>query len=421
MKKVFEELDGLIPRSLLDRWPEKRKLIRKIDKIENLIDEYCSNKRRALLYQNCEGNQKQKLLRIYLDHKYANQTSEEKGHYLLTIQGRLIDSAIYQHFSFGLFFDSIKVVLDKKHNPNNCVYEWNKSAFATGSQSNCFRFKIFSENRHLPIKIILQRSAYSKQRYEVSAELRSLFPQIRQDPTEDEVMDALFQYITTNQLLEAKEKAAVKCDQVRIECIHENSHLFATPFKYISHICAYSRRHCKRRSVHLRPTPLPHPCNPCTCQCTPFDRGWWIAFARATPSRWSMSCTRGGGRRASRGTKKANTWIETKTETRTGENRKAGREAGRQGCVWCCAVYEMTMHTNTHTLVLCIHLITRPPLPGGQSSLTPFLLRRTERTSTWRCRWRMRGATRWWPGPAWLPSRGGAETRELTMKGWPRR
>jgi hypothetical protein len=62
------------------------------------------------------------------------------------------------------------------------------------------------------VTIRFVRSEYAVKRYEMSSGLRQLFPKLALDPTEDEVLAAMWEYIKVYDL--CKDKTLVTCDEV---------------------------------------------------------------------------------------------------------------------------------------------------------------------------------------------------------------
>jgi len=126
---------------------------------------------------------------------------------------------------FGSFFDRVRVVIDKKINTTMEPFEWSaselpgiyiiiislllllllSSLILDGHKADCFRFKIYTDKPQA-IKIFLHRAEHSssKKRVELADQLRALLPHMAIDPTEDEVMLAMWEYIDTHRLIDSK-------------------------------------------------------------------------------------------------------------------------------------------------------------------------------------------------------------------------
>ena len=222
MKRSFSEYDSQIPTKLLERFPHKSQQLKRIIELENEIEDRLDSFRRSALEANCEVKTKPKILRIYIRHVFVPSSLDEKAHFLVTVEGRLLDGTPVEEMPFGLFFDEVKVVPDRKYNIDNMLFEWTKEKFPAGVRAQCFRFKLQCD-RTLPVTIRLTRSDYAVKRYETSSGLRQLLPKLPPDPTENEVLLALWEYIQMYDL--CPDKSVVRCDEVRIMI----THLFLDP------------------------------------------------------------------------------------------------------------------------------------------------------------------------------------------------
>ena len=172
MKRNFEEYDRHIPFEFLNKNNNYKNQLKKIQQLENeLLLLWCNYKRKSLILNNNTNKIIQnKILRIYLRHQFYPITSNnittsiasiastvstasipsnqvinnDKSYYLFTIEGRLLDLYIGEVFNFGLFFDTIKIQIDKKYGTDYQIYEWKKEQFLSGKKANCFQFKIYT-------------------------------------------------------------------------------------------------------------------------------------------------------------------------------------------------------------------------------------------------------------------------------------
>ena len=175
--------------------------------------------RRTTLEANCEPQTKAKMLRVFIRHSFVPSTPEERSFFLVTVEGRLLDGMPIEDAPFGRFFDAIRVVPDRKYNVDNMLFEWTTEKFPAGVRAQCIRFKLYCD-RTLPVTIQLTRSDYAVRRYELSSGLRQLFPKLALDPTEEDVLAALWEYIQMYDL--CTDKTTVRCDVVRF---HDWVHL----------------------------------------------------------------------------------------------------------------------------------------------------------------------------------------------------
>lgn len=214
MKRLFEETDNRIPHLLWEIYPQKQKQLKQIMKLDYQFDDLWNNYSRFDFMSNCENAIKPKILRIFIRHMFSPATKTERGFYSVTIEGRLLDEK-YIDYPFGLFFENIKVLLEKKF-ASYLNYEWQRSEHDEGKNCWSFRFKIYLD-KNVAVKISLQRSNYGSKRYEMSPALREILPNIRQDPTEEDVLMAMWQFINYHNLMESRDridKPFVKCNSV---------------------------------------------------------------------------------------------------------------------------------------------------------------------------------------------------------------
>jgi hypothetical protein len=229
MKRSYYETDRAIPSNLFDLFPQKRQQLLAIQSQEKKIQHLIANYKRKKLFQNCQEKILNKILRVYIRHQFVPSSSsssegglekvDDRSYFLLTVEGRLLDLNYNDDkFPFGLFFDSIRIQIDKRYvasSSDSMIYEWRRDQFLPGKKANCFQFKIYCD-KPVPIKIYLTRSDYASKRYELGIALRDLLPSLRTDPTEDEVLSAVWQYIELHSLYDfSSTRALIRCDEVR--------------------------------------------------------------------------------------------------------------------------------------------------------------------------------------------------------------
>lgn len=212
MKRSFHEFDSRVPKSLLERFPTKAENLKRIAELEEEIDSRWSCFRRTSLEENCVPKMKLKIMRIYIRHSFVSSTPEERSHFLVTVEGRLLDGTAVEDYPFGRFFDEISVIPDPKYNVDKMEFTWTREKFPAGVRAQCVRFKLYCD-RNLPVTIRLVRSEYAVKRYEMSSGLRQMFPKLALDPTEEDVLGAMWEYINTYDL--CSDKTQISCDEVR--------------------------------------------------------------------------------------------------------------------------------------------------------------------------------------------------------------
>ena len=214
MKRSFKELDQSIPQCIWELCPEKREKLQLIEKLDKDIHTLWASYKRKCLALNCEGGTRQKVLRVYLRHKFVAATADEKSHFLLSIEGRLVDSKIGSQFPLGMFFSAISIQQgDKKLSLEIPAIDWQQSDYPEGSKANCFNFRIYAD-KACSIKVYLTRSDYALKRFELPPTLRQVFPNMGMSPSEGEVLRALWKYIHFYGALQPG-STEVRLDEVR--------------------------------------------------------------------------------------------------------------------------------------------------------------------------------------------------------------
>ena len=101
--------------------------------------------RRGSLAANCnadaEAQIKQKVVRVFISHKFFPATTEERAHFILTVEETLLDSKYRDFVKFGNLFKKVKVVLDRRfsHQYLNFELSHREAAAATGVVHALFR------------------------------------------------------------------------------------------------------------------------------------------------------------------------------------------------------------------------------------------------------------------------------------------
>jgi chromatin remodeling complex protein RSC6 len=121
------------------------------------------------------------------------------------------------HVNFGSFFDSIKVVIEKKMGGQQLLsqLEWSVMVEPKGRAADCFRFKLYHD-KPCNVKIYLQRSDVVQPRYELSPQLREVFPLMRWDPTDEDILQAIWSYIMDHGLMDPKLRTSFRTDAVML-------------------------------------------------------------------------------------------------------------------------------------------------------------------------------------------------------------
>ena len=223
MKRQLHDIDAILPSSILSVAPRLADALQNINEISGNIDSLLRKKKRIDLALSTEPQLKQKILRLFLRHEYYPATQLVKGHFLVHIEGILLNGND-QHqqqteaANLGQFFERISLqVAEKKYNQGPQLLEWREEDCPQGATADNFRFKVFSDKPVLT-KILLQRTSEAVARYNISDQLRRVLPNMRMDPTEEEVLLAVWKYIEVNALfVQERDKRFFRLDEVSSE------------------------------------------------------------------------------------------------------------------------------------------------------------------------------------------------------------
>lgn len=210
MKRQFQS-DEEIPHAAWKLYPEMKERLDKIIELEENFEQALNSKKRVCFAINSEPEIKTKILRVHLRHQFIASTPEEKAFFILSIEGHLLDKSAARMLPFGNYFDKIRMQLDKRQNPINNVFEWSAENYPEGMKGNCFQVKIPGD-KSFPVKMLLHRSHNICPRYEISSFLREVLPFIQVDPTEEQILLAMWGYISTMGLLDSRDRRQIKCN-----------------------------------------------------------------------------------------------------------------------------------------------------------------------------------------------------------------
>ena len=215
MKRELQDIDCVLPESAFASSAEGKDSLDHINKLTAYIDNLILKRKRIDLALNAEPQVIQKILRMYLRHEYYAASGSDKAHFLMFVEGALLDSTESLAVSnLGKYFDRISVQTEKKYNQSLQTFEWKEEDFPLGIHAECFRVKIYSDKPCL-CKVALQRATDGCVRYNISDQLRRVIPYVRIDPTEEEILLAVWQYVETNYLfVQEKDKRFVRLDEV---------------------------------------------------------------------------------------------------------------------------------------------------------------------------------------------------------------
>jgi len=168
-------------------------------------------------------------LRTFISHSFI--PSESGSYFTLRIEGLLLDEKLRkstESFKFSRFFNKILVRIETLGTlstvPAFTTYSWSRDNSSNVQPDvDGISFKIPGDQITACRMFLFRRSTDKgkfkspKFRYcEVSSKLRDLLPHLRADPSEDDVLLAVWQYITHRDLFGDKDHKFIKCDEVDV-------------------------------------------------------------------------------------------------------------------------------------------------------------------------------------------------------------
>ncbi len=116
-KSLLEDsLHGCINAAIWKKYPREHELLLRINDVDNSIDDAVRKKLRLGAMTDSMPKKLLKILRITLNHQYFPATGNDKGYFLITVEGTVLDHNLYYNTPFGRFFDKIVFQVDKKYN-----------------------------------------------------------------------------------------------------------------------------------------------------------------------------------------------------------------------------------------------------------------------------------------------------------------
>ena len=215
MKRQLGDIDQSLPRSVLQQ-EDLQDSIQRINNALATVDELLIKKQRIDLALNAEPQVQQKILRVYVRHEFYPATDTEKPYFLVNVEGLLLDDTYNKTFNFMHFFEraTLQTQTEKKYNQGSLLYDWVEEDFPLGSRAHSLQVKVYTD-KSTQCRLSLHRSTAVIARYNISDQLRGIIPYLRFDPTEEEVLLAVWQYIELNGLFVAeKDKRHFKLTEV---------------------------------------------------------------------------------------------------------------------------------------------------------------------------------------------------------------
>jgi hypothetical protein len=214
MKRSFVQIDDYLPANVdeICGIPVSSALSR-ISALELAIDEKIHEYCRLNYAIDSSPSIQTKILRNFIRHEYScnPDNANDPGYFTVYIEGHLLDQHLIHarnddklgnSFKYGTFWEKIRLQVDLKGSgqSHGMTYEWTcTDNNHIGMLADCFRFRIpnvwtskSSAEMQIPVKIAFHRSNDVLPRYELSPVLKSLFPNMRMDPTEADIMTAMW-------------------------------------------------------------------------------------------------------------------------------------------------------------------------------------------------------------------------------------
>ncbi|XP_065885316.1 SWI/SNF-related matrix-associated actin-dependent regulator of chromatin subfamily D member 1-like isoform X2 [Dysidea avara] len=158
-------------------------------------------------------------LRIFISHQFLDADSESEEttrlipHWELRIEGRLLNEAgerpdTKAKLKFTSFFKSVIIELDKDmYGPDNHLIEWQRTRSTVENDG----FQIVRPGEDSVKSTILLSLFYQPSQYKLSSRLARLLGV--HTATRPTILQAMWQYIKTNQLQDANEREYINCDK----------------------------------------------------------------------------------------------------------------------------------------------------------------------------------------------------------------
>jgi len=253
MKHHLLSVDEYLPESVRNDALVKRSL-ESIDELIERIDMVTRKQRRVgVMLNNLHGSSsvpavpaglqshvQQKLVRIFIRHEFFASSASSRldpspshvaaatarPYFMVYVDCAVLDPDFERETKYcnlGAHFDKISLQIDKKFSQGESqLLECRREDFPPGTTTHCYRLKVNCHRPNeilLPCKILIHRSSNVCKRYNISDQLRRvILPNIRTDPTEREVLLALWQYVTTHGLL-STDKRYIRCDDALKEVL----------------------------------------------------------------------------------------------------------------------------------------------------------------------------------------------------------
>jgi len=203
-KRPFGSIDDRLPAKYLD--PKELMQLKRIRDLEEKATLYFTTKRRMDLVRVSGGKVVQKVLRVFVHSEFMAASDDDGAHQLLTVEGCVLDPACRGRAHFGDFFNLIRVEGDKRFFHKE-VHEWSPVMAEGNRQVDVVQFKLYTTsdtNKQNTLRIYLSRADDLAQRVRISDALRNLLPNLAPDPLEEDVIQAFWEYLFANNLVDVR-------------------------------------------------------------------------------------------------------------------------------------------------------------------------------------------------------------------------
>jgi hypothetical protein len=163
-------VDALLPRSALERETEVAATLQKVNSLIASADALLGKRHRVEAALAAEPRIKRKFLRVFIRHEYRPSTPQERAHFVLFVDGVLLDPA-YSN-PLGQFFDRISVQVGK----GQC--EWSDATCPEGAAGESFSMRL-SHDKNCLARVYLHRCDELRARFNISDQLRVLLPNLQ--------------------------------------------------------------------------------------------------------------------------------------------------------------------------------------------------------------------------------------------------
>lgn len=248
LKRRFHALDNVLVSELSQvmNCKELEDFVARVHKVENDVDERILMETRVNLSGRCVETKNTALLRIFARHVYQPAVGDDASHYLVILEGVLIETARKRHdFALAQFFSNIKAKVDRKQGTGiNTVistqeFEWAEQTFPAGFQANKVIFRVAGDksDKACNAHFTLTFNPEAINKFRISETLRVNFPFLPLEVTEEELAVGVVQHAARNALFDNKDRRFITCDKA-LQAITDG-----LPLLQFTHLRSYLIKH----------------------------------------------------------------------------------------------------------------------------------------------------------------------------------